>query len=263
MEQLSATDLITLGRSNDGFRSLVIGAMTKTADGDDNKDSKSEFNEKVPTSEPPKDKNGQKQPPAAPPAAAPQEPPVAVPIGAPAAAEGPETVGARAAQAFIGQEVMTAAMQGDPAAQDIVSRTAGQVAGAVAESAVRSSAGAPTQAVPAEGAVAGEPSATGAEAVPAAGAAGAAGAVGAVGAAGAAPAPVTTPTQEIANEIAGQAQAAPVPGKDAQTQVVPGAPAGAAPAQSPTQQPGQGGESVDAASLKKIIELVRSGKLKI
>ena len=51
--------------------------------------------------------------------------------------ESPEAIGARAAQEFIGPEIANAAMQGDSNAQDIISRTAGQVAGAVAESAAK------------------------------------------------------------------------------------------------------------------------------
>jgi hypothetical protein len=45
---------------------------------------------------------------------------------------GPEEMGARAAQAFIGPEVMQMAMEGDPAATELISRTAGQIAGGIA-----------------------------------------------------------------------------------------------------------------------------------
>jgi hypothetical protein len=55
-------------------------------------------------------------------------------------ADTPESVGARAAQAFLGP-IMDAAMQGDPSAQDIVSRAAGHVAGSTAEAYLRSSQG--------------------------------------------------------------------------------------------------------------------------
>lgn len=40
----------------------------------------------------------------------------------------PEEAGARAAQAFLGPEVMQMALGGDPAAADLVARTAGQIA---------------------------------------------------------------------------------------------------------------------------------------
>jgi len=50
----------------------------------------------------------------------------------------PEEVGARAAQAFIGPEVMQMAMQGDPAATELISRTAGQIAGGIATSFMKS-----------------------------------------------------------------------------------------------------------------------------
>jgi len=50
----------------------------------------------------------------------------------------PEEVGARAAQAFIGPEVMQMAIQGDPAATELISRTAGQIAGGIATAFMKS-----------------------------------------------------------------------------------------------------------------------------
>lgn len=47
----------------------------------------------------------------------------------------PEQIGAAAAQAFIGEDVMGAAMAGDPNAKDLIARTGGEVAGATAREA--------------------------------------------------------------------------------------------------------------------------------
>ena len=87
--------------------------------------------------------------------------------------ETPEAVGARAAQAFLGP-IMEGAMQGDPNAQDIVAKAAGNVAGAVAAQYSKSMAGSP--------AVAGE-----AGAMP--------------GAEPMAPPAITTPEEDLANQI--------------------------------------------------------------
>ncbi len=55
--------------------------------------------------------------------------------------ETPEQMGARAAQAFLGPEIWNAALQGDPNAQNIISRTAGQVASSVTEMSANMMAG--------------------------------------------------------------------------------------------------------------------------
>jgi hypothetical protein len=49
--------------------------------------------------------------------------------------ETPEDYGARAAKAFLGQEIFMAAAQGDQAAVDIISRTAGHIAASVTDAA--------------------------------------------------------------------------------------------------------------------------------
>ena len=53
----------------------------------------------------------------------------------------PEAVGARAAQAFLGPEVMQMALQGDQAAADLISRTAGHIASSMANAFVQSQNG--------------------------------------------------------------------------------------------------------------------------
>lgn len=95
--------------------------------------------------------------------------------------ETPEDVGARAAQSFLGP-IMDAAMQGDPAAQDIVSRAAGSVAGSVAEAYLKSSQGAQGGMMP-PGADMGQ----GMEQQPPA---------------------ITSPEEDVANEIVGDQQSA-------------------------------------------------------
>jgi len=175
----------------------------------------------------------------------------AVPEGAPAedmapdagGQSTPEEAGANAARSFLGEDTMQAALSGDPGAQDLVARTAGQVAGSVSAEAARSqSMQAPAEApmpeeepLPEEGEVPveGEDPAMGGQPIPGA----------------------ASPEDELANEIApapaqapvgaqpapGGPQQMPVQGIDAEqgemdqgkgpaTQVVPGAPAGPVPA---------------------------------
>ena len=142
--KLTADDLIKIAASSPKGREFVLH-LAKVAAGD----SSSEFNETVPAmnteqleadkaslpSQGPGNKqNPQQQPP-------PEEVPVEgeMPMeAAPDTSGSPEEIGARAAQSFIGVEIMQAAMSGDPAAQDLMARAAGQVAGAVAEAVARS-----------------------------------------------------------------------------------------------------------------------------
>jgi hypothetical protein len=107
--------------------------------------------------------------------------------------EGPEAMGARAAQSFLGPDIMSAAMSGDTAAMDLIARTAGQVAGAVTEFAMRGPAG--NGGAGNGGEMGMDPSQVGAE--------GEQGGMMAPGGqmGGAAPAPITTPEQDLASEI--------------------------------------------------------------
>lgn len=252
-QELTASELIKLAQQSASFRKKLIAEITKTANGDDDQNGSNQFNETVPANEEDEEgaegkegNQGAQQPPLPPNG----EEAAAVPM--PQEEQGPEppeAVGARAAQAFIGAEVMEAAMQGDPAAMDLIARTAGQVAGAVAEANARAAAGAQTQAVPATGAEGSEYSSTGAQAVPAAG--------------GTPAAPVANPTDELATEIAGAPQAAPaqaqaMPGKDGQTQVVPQAQNGAQPAPASGKN---GGGNIDAAAIARLLELAKAGKI--
>lgn len=172
--------------------------------------------------------------------------------------EGPEAIGARAAQSFLGPEIMQAATAGDPAAADLVARTAGQVAGAVTEAVARSGGGA----APMEGEVPNEEGLA-PEMAPA----------------------IATPEEDLANEIvpATQPAAMPAPGQVPQGQVPQGQvpPENAegekdqrtidqgknvqttvAPDQSAAAVPAGGeGEKVDMADVKKLIELARAGKI--
>ena len=294
MNKLTADDLIKLAKSSPKARDFVLH-LAKVASGD----SSSEFNESVPAmnteqleadkaSLPSQTPGKPNQPPVAEPAVPPME---QAPVEAAPAPEGPEAIGARAAQSFIGPEIMQAAVSGDPAAQDLISRTAGQVAGAVTEMLTRAGASqgnmAPAEGpVPAEGGIPAEGGGT-----PMAG--------------GMAPA-IATPEEDLANEIippvapvasvapvapgmpAGQAPASPaspvppavpagpaVPpgqapqqgddqgvigqGKGPETVVNPEP--GAAPAAPAPAAPAEGGEAVSVEDVKKLIELAKAGKI--
>ena len=136
MSKLTAQDLMKLAASSEKARNFVLH-LAKVANGE------SDFDETVPAMNTeqleadkaalPSQSPKENVPPE--PAAVPEEAPVAAP-----APEGPEAIGARAAQSFIGPEIMQAAASGDVAAADLVARTAGQVAGAVAESAIKATA---------------------------------------------------------------------------------------------------------------------------
>lgn len=117
----------------------------------------------------------------------------------------PEAVGARAAQAFLGP-IMDGAMQGDPNAQSIVAQAAGSVAGSVADSYAKSQS---------------------------------AGAAGGMPGQEMAPPAMTSPEEDMANQIV-QQPAAPVPGQ-----------------QPPGQQPPQEGEDTEGEE-----ELDENGKPK-
>lgn len=131
------------------------------------------------------------------------EEPAAMPMGGEEQMEGPEAMGARAAQSFLGPDIMNAAMSGDTAAMDLIARTAGQVAGAVTEFAMRAPAGNGTMG---GGEMGMDPNQMGAE--------GEQGGMMAPGGqmGGAAPAPITTPEQDLANEIVPPVAANPLQG---------------------------------------------------
>lgn len=127
------------------FRDTLLQLM-KLADGDKNKTS---FNESVPAADEQDNQdqlNGQQQ------MAAPQDNSESayaqqqqmLPQGQAAnlnSGTTPEEMGARAAQAFIGQQVLSAAASGDPGAMDLVSRVAGQIASSVTENAYKEQGG--------------------------------------------------------------------------------------------------------------------------
>lgn len=180
MKTLTSDEVVGLINASPKFAQMVKEAANP-----------SQFNEQVPatmqgdgqpqpgTTYPPNSSPpGQGMPPTSMP---PEEEYAAVPEGGAAESpevmgpESPEAVGARAAQAFLGP-VMEAAMAGDPSATDLVARAAGSVAGSVSEAYLRSmnqGAGMQAAGMPAE----------------------------------AAPPPVATPEQELADQIAGPAQA--------------------------------------------------------
>lgn len=181
MNTLTADDLAGLVKSSPKFAAMVKEAANPVM-----------FNEAVPatqgampqdgtggTTYPPNSSPPGQQPPTSEPppgeegyAAVPEEQPVEE-----AGLETPEAVGARAAQAFLGP-IMEAAMSGDPSAQDIVARSAGNVAGSVSEAYLRSmhgGAGMQAAGMPPEGA----------------------------------PPAIATPEEEIANQIVGDQQPPP------------------------------------------------------
>lgn len=283
MSKLTADDLIKIAKSSPKGRDFVLH-LAKVANGD----SSSEFDETPPamnTEQLETDKaslpsqSPEKQ--AQPPVAVPQENAMPMEPTAPAP-EGPEAAGARAAQSFIGPEVMQRAVSGDPAAQDLVARTAGQVAGAVTEAAARATAPV-TGPTPEEGVA---PPAEGATMVDQG-----------VVAPGVPIAPaVSTPEEDLANEIVPPASATPtqvppVPGGQLEQPVQPGqekpVPGGEQPAPAPAPQGGEqgaidqgkgpetvvnpqpggapaeagGGEKVDMNDVKKLLELARAGKI--
>jgi len=205
MNKLSSDDVTKLAQASPKFASLIKAAANGAA-----------FNESVPGSQggaagpndsatgypsnsapagvvPPA---GGNKPPKEEYAAVPQEgemPPEAAPQ------DTPEAAGARAAQAFLGP-IMEGAMSGDPNAQEIVAKAAGSVAGAVAAQYSKSMAGSP--------AIAGEGGAMGAGGAPIA------------------PPVITTPEEDLANQIVGEQAPVPAP--------VPGqAPGQAAPGKAP------------------------------
>ena len=263
MQRLTSEDIIKLAAVSDKARDYFIN-MAKLAAGH----SSSEFDETTPAANTEqldadkanmKEQEQQQQPTdQATAVPATEEAPMAV-----AAPEGPEAIGARAAQAFLGPEIMQAAMSGDPMAQDLVSRTAGQVAGSVTESAMRGAA------APAGG-----------EMVP--------GQEGMDPGMAAQPA-VTSPEEDLANEIIPPVQApaaapvgpngAPVAppaqsgtdaeqgqmdaGKGGETQAVPNGNAQPAAATAPGAPAAQGSPQADVTEddIKKIIALAKSGQI--
>ena len=142
MNQLSALDLVKLARACPKVRQM----LKKTAQDD------TMFDENVPVVENAQgaqmggQKPGLKMPQQAPFYMPQQEQYAAEPQDgyAPEAdyGESPEQIGARAAQAFLGPDIWNAALQGDQNAQNIIGRTAGNVASSVAEMSANMMAGA-------------------------------------------------------------------------------------------------------------------------
>lgn len=182
----------------------------------------------------------------------------------------PEEIGVRAAQAFIGDDIMNMALQGDPNAADLIARTAGHVAGAVSESAAKALMALQGAVAPVEGGMPAEAQGMPAGAAP----------MGAQPAASV----MTTPEEDLANEIVPNVQEMPAQAAPAQN----GAPASQAPqvgkegtgdprsgseAGKKTQS-GNGGnpesgeakevaedENLDPDTVAKIVKMVKSGKL--
>ena len=244
MENLSKLDILRFVAVSSKLQNRLNGTEKLAAD--DN----SEFNEKPPINEE-EDVNGEKK--------SKDEAPVSPVEEVPAqpqaqAGNTPEEVGARAAQAFLGPETMMAAANGDPAATEIVSRTAGHVAGAVAEAALKMapmSAEAPVPPVmsPAQGAP------VEAAAVPAV--------------------QPTSPEEAVANSLVPQPVepvAGPIDaGKAPNTAVVPPEQSAPVPAQGfppkkdesgkPAPKPAPQNGQYDAETVGKLIELAKAGKI--
>jgi len=254
VNRLSFEDLVKLAAKSPKAKQTLL-SMLKFAN-----NSNTEFDEKVPSmeeengnhkngtgkeGEPPAEQNGGQAP-------AQQAAPVAAPAAQP---EGPEMAGARAAHGFLGPDVMQAAMAGDPAAADLVARTAGQIAGAVSESILRSTPDASmmgTAGVPAQGGMPGQGAVgPGAQAVPAV------------------PGAPATPEQDLANEIVPPPQAvapapAPTQGSPAQgngngSSVQPKNGNGQAP-EKPNDVKG-GGEQIDLKTVAKLIQAAKAGQI--
>jgi len=245
MDSLTVEDVVKLASVSKNFRSLLAGTAKTAAEGP------TDFDETVPVNEEP-EKKEEKKPPEKKeekPAAEPIVPPQAeVPPPAPAASATPEAAGANAARAFVGEDTMSAAASGDPNAQDMVARIAGQVAAGVAESAARKMApaeGMPPEAMsPEKGAVPPVPPAEGAPA-----------------GATAVPAAPQSPEEAVANDIAPPpnggvppAVGNQIPGKGPDTSLAPVANASPVPA-------GGGGQPVDLATVQKLIQLAKSGQI--
>ena len=257
METLAVDDVVKLASVSTKFRNLLAGTSKTASEGP------TDFDETVPVNENGEGEKGEKKPPEEKPK---EEPPAAVPIEQPpvpapadAGAMTPEQAGANAARAFIGEDTMAAASTGDPNAQDVVARVAGQVAAGVAEAAARkmgNGAGAPPPGgMPPEGMPPEGMPPEGAPPVPPA--------EGAPAGLNAIPAAPQSPEEAVANDIVPQPSAAappppppngvPVEGKGPATQVAPVANAGPVPA--------GGGGPVDMATVQKLIQLAKSGQL--
>ena len=258
MIPLTGEEITKFAGASSKFRDLLL----KVAENES-----TEFNEAPPVADDTEEKDGGKPKkkeastegnPPFPPEGAPQGavPPPVAPGGT------PEELGARAAQAFIGADVMAAAASGDPGAADVIARTAGAIAAAVTEKASMARGGAvppeaiPPEGIPPEGTVEGAPA--GIAAVPA------------VPPPGAAVTPAQTPEGMVADDII-PPQNAPAP-TPAQPPAAGMPPAGGSkapatgvvpePAGQPVPAAGPGGNSTyDAETVAKMIELAKAGKI--
>ena len=260
MSKLSKLDILKFASVSPKFRNYLTGTKKTAADNN------TEFNEKPAVNEE-EDVNGTKKPNDAKPAVPPQDGAVQPAEEAvPPVADGgsPEEIGARAAKAFLGAETMAAAASGDPIATDIIARTAGQVAGAVAEAASKMGASAaPADAAVPPGAVPPEGAPVEATAVPAA--------PGAQPAAVPAAVPAS-PEEAVADALVpGAAQDAVGEGKAPNTNVVPPAQNGAEPAKGFPPKKGEppkkekpvpaNGEQYDAQTVAKLLQLAKAGQI--
>jgi len=253
MKALEIEDIIKLAAVSSKFRKLIDEAVKTAAD------EPTDFDEKIPAEEE-ETKKEQKKP-----AEKKQEeeavvaPNVPVPpvASAPPGNSGivtPEVAGANAARAFVGEDTMAAAATGDPNAQDMVARIAGQVAAGVAEAAARSSAGAsaPPEAMP--------PGVVPPEGMPPEGVPPIPPAEGAAAGATAVPAaPGQTPEEAVANDIVPPVAATPamgvnLPDKGQQTALAPQANSLPVPA-------GGNGQMMDTATVSKLIQLAKAGQI--
>jgi len=258
MKPLTDEEIMKLASGSSKFKNLLLKVAQNES---------TEFNEAPPINEeeedgedngdkPPKKKEDQKSDANQAPG---EKVPPQAPQMAPATAGTPEEAGARAAQMFIGPDIMAAAASGNPGAAEIVARTAGAIAAAVTEKASMAMGGGETAMaegdVPVEGEIPGAGAPAGVAAVPAA--------------PGDAPVP-TTPEGSVADSIIPPqntpaakpaqptAEGAPPAGdsKAVNTNVSP-EPAGQP---VPTGTPA-GNETYDAQTVAKMIQLAKAGKI--
>jgi len=261
MKTLSPVDVAKFASVSAKFRKLLSG-ITKTGATDDN----TEFSEKPPVNEEEEDIQStkpteskpkkQEKPPEELEEQIPQE-------TEPQVSEDPGEIGARAAQAFIGPEIMEAALSGDPNAQEIIARTAGHVAGSVAEAALKTMGsaemveeGVPSEEMLSEDANAAVPIEENGQGAPAQ--------------ATAVPAAPATTEEQFADTIVPpeNTEATIPPGETRQVEVLPsGQPAPAKAKEFPPKKNNQppkqvqnGGE-YDAETVGKLIQLAKAGKI--
>jgi len=260
MKPLTEEEITKFAGVSQKFRNLLLKVAQNES---------TEFNEAPPVNDDEEEKNGEKpkKKEAGPPesAQAPAEAAAQPPAPAEAAPmDTPEAIGARAAQSFIGPEIIQAAVSGDPVAADIIARTAGAIAASVTEKASISMNGGASaeeispEGIPGEAPISAEGAPSGIVAVPA-------GPEGAPPAA--APPGPSTPEGVVADQIIPEQNATPpqppaegLPpeggSKAVNTKVAP------QPAGQPVPANGAGeNQMYDAQTVAKMIQLAKAGKI--